>query len=700
MDAIASLISDILFRPVQELLKLHDIGLIKEMLLVARYGGIAEGEGSFAALTKRVTMKMYELPIFNPGGQMHRISVTNTTAHFRLQEFFSNPLNRGAIIMSCFLAPLTEDQEDDARMGSYLKEIHVTDSDPTHIPFNWSPFFGDYTTPIHSSIPLNPPMARVVHEAIDSWLDVQASKEHHIKMSTKLLPRETREGLEIFRKVLFEDPSVATSASVELLDTFYGIYVGGGCEMGQRWYSNQIGPRSYFVSGADAHHHAKFTKNMWNDLADALSVTSRRNRTNPGRIHVAELKEVVFYDLTSFTSNLSCQSSFLNRLAIYAEDRTTTLVDPIDGKTEVSMGELIRSYSTLVDCPEFWWNDRSGIFPEVHGVASFLGVFGNIASCNFIHGATILQCCTYEEECGCAGDDVVIVVDEVETVWGCASLLGILAVEKTFLMSDRDVVYLKRRTWLGRDGHLHQSSPFQLPSFLLDAVRGDDPIRRFRESRASTDELLDIASSSIMASFRSAHHLLKREEYMSEILPFMKAYYRRHSFPEEGSVPQYHQIKTSMTRRFIPRLEFFGNPDYIRLTLETLYPGSVTLPDRDSRHSVDIDPSSGTVFLSRGASEVTYLKRMGYLKETGRMSRVYYGPDGLGRIIDEFDRSVRNENRWIRYEVIREIPEWLYGGRWSIQGTYDDPDINYSRGDNLEPEYVSSCMRSMPFARS
>lgn len=680
MDRIADLLCNPVFDSIRSILQRQHPKLTKQLLLIARNGGIAEGQGNFSNLTREVTEELKKLPVFNPGG---RFSLLNRDPTYRLQEFFNNPLNRGAVIMSCFLAPLSGELEEQARLESFLKEVHVTDSDPTQIPFDFTPFFGNYSQPLHADVPHNPPMARLVHESIDAWIDTVCQKTHFPKMSTKLLPKWTREELRAYTDKLVEDPAVATVASIEYLATFYGIYVEGPCELGQRWYPSGVTPRSYFVSGASAHHVAKYTKNMWNDLADSLSVTNKRNRVNPSRIHVTGTKTAVFYDLTSFTSNMSAQRPFLERLSVYCSGRRVVVADGELGLIERDLGDIIREYNAMNTQPGFRWESEPTIFPETHGVAGFLGVFGNIATCNFLHGAVILQCCDTEEECGCAGDDVVVVVEEEETVWACASTLGILALEKTFLSSDLDAVYLKRRTWVDiREFHLRQSHPFQLPSFLLDAVTGTHPITRFRESSMSRRELIDYAANSVMASFRSASYLHRRDHYLGEIQSFMRHYYDLHGFRHEGNVPQYHLVKNIENSRFLPSLDYLGDPEYIERTLESLYPGFATLPDRDNAVVEEIPLRTQSFFRSRGSPQLNYAKRMGFIEVVGKCSACYYGVDGLQRVKKEFERGL--DPAWYTYRIIREPPFPLFANHVVCEGMYERDYGHLLRSDVLE----------------
>jgi hypothetical protein len=282
-----------------------------------------------------------------------------------LNTFFEHPLHTGAVIMSCFLAPLDDEVVAQARMESYMKEISVMDSDPYIPNVSFSPFFGKYHERLHPDISANHHGARAVHSAIDRWVEEITHKEHWPKMSKKLLPTHTRREAEFLVQYLIEEPQLVTPASVEWLDIKHGIRLQGACELSQRWYTNGLGPRSYFVAGPGAYHTTKYTKDIWNSLVDQLAPTNRRNRVNPNRIHVSGEKTAVFYDLTSFTSNMALQPIFLNELALYCKGEKIQVVDGRMGIIERDLYEVIIEYNTVNFRGEYRQRGQDTVMPEV-----------------------------------------------------------------------------------------------------------------------------------------------------------------------------------------------------------------------------------------------------------------------------------------------------------------------------------------------
>jgi len=164
----------------------------------------------------------------------------------------------------------------------------------------------------------------------------------------------------------------------------------------------------------------------------------------------------------------------------------------------------------------------------------------------------------------------------------------------------------------------------------------------------------------------------------------MEDYYRLCGFDPAGSVPQYHPVKYTENRAFIPRLEYFGDPDFIDRTLEALYPGFVVLPDRTVKATEEIPLQHSTVFISSGSPQLTYAKRMGFVEEVEPLSVMYQGCIGLGEIRREFDRQVRNQPRWSKYRVVREPPSPLFNGCIPILGCFDLDMDSFSRYDDLD----------------
>jgi hypothetical protein len=687
MENIATFIANPLFSAVQSLLRERDPILNKELLLVARHMGLAEGSGNFARLTQNITDRLYNLPFFTSHHTIRRNAPPNLDPSVTLNEFFSNPLYSGAIIMSCFLAPLSSSQIEEIKLASYMKEINTMNGDDVpsdHLDF--TPFFGNYTSSLSPNMSPNPKMAQHVHKAIDRWIAKQERANLFPKMSKKLLPTFTRQELDAYTNMLIEDPMVSTQASLEWLLIEHKIDFRGAAELRQRWYTNGLSPRSYFVAGGDAYMSSKFLKDFWNDLVDELSVTNKQNRVNINRLHFDGVSKALFYDLTSFTSNMGVQRSFLGMLGSYCYQHPTTIFDGSRGLMEVDMGELIQEYNELNTFPRYKTHlyETYTADSSIHGVAGFLGVYGNIATCTFLHGAVLLQLCQNDRQCACAGDDAVVFVEDEDTVWSCVSLLGILAREKTFDADDIDVVYLKRRTWVdARHFCIRQRSYIQFPSILYLADRKD--LSRFRESSFSNNDLRDLAASSLSATFKSAARCNFHAHAIGDLKAILRDYYTQLSFPEEGSVPQFIENPTSRQHNFIPSLDALGSFDYVEQTIRRCFKGFAYTVSREvPAFTQSIMLRSGTTFTAQLDSFGRYLLSLGLLEIVEKKRIKVVGDEALQVLLDEFDPDIRNPPPVIVYRAKRDLVS-LGNLIVNIEGNYD---FNYSRDVGVAQDII------------
>jgi hypothetical protein len=643
MDHIAQLLPNPVFHAVQRTLLDSGSTVRKEILLLARSMSVVT-TGNLSIQTATGYMALYLASSFAAQTFEERNDI-DSQSHIDFREeydpVFRDPLYAGAIIISCCIAPFHTVDAQKIQLDSIMKEVHVMDGDTLDPGLDFTPFFGEYEGSMYPTMDPNPKMAEHVHSCLVSWRNRIATKTHFPSMSNKLVPRLTRAEMDRFVDIMLNPPEVATQGSLEYLNAKYGIQMTGEVEMSQRWYTNGITPRTYYISGANTFFAARHMKDIWNSLADSLEVTNRRSRVIPSRIHVDMHKDAFFYDLSSFTSNMVTQRRFLDQLALWCRGFPVTIMEIGVGEVTVDLGEMIDEYNRTCNWfPRYHqFRDDWTLNGKVHGIAGFLGVIGNIASCTFLHGATILQLVENLDECGCAGDDAVLVIEEEERVWGCIPLLGSIAWEKTFRLSDGPVVYLKRKTFLS-EGKYHsklvQSRFFQLPSFLWflrNSIKHTHPY--WRESHKSPAELRSLLVSSLGASFNSGARLRSSKAFPA-IYQFMESFYHKARLPRSGYIPQYH---TASTVGFIPALESFGSSEYVAETLQANYPGWCRLPLREAIIEDEVWARKGLFIRAVGGRETAVLTKMGVLRLVRKPSAIFAGDDGLERIIREYSSS-------------------------------------------------------------
>jgi hypothetical protein len=390
-----------------------------------------------------------------------------------------------------------------------------------------------------------------------------------------------------------------------------------------------------------------------------LVVTHRRNRVNPNRIRIEGVQRALFYDLSSFTSNCASVREFLSALAIHVDGLPFMVGDSFYGEYSANFGDVIKDYCNSNIHPTYATGDYS--YRGVHGVAGFLGVYGNIATCTFLHGAFLLQL-SFEQGssgCGCAGDDAVLVtLEDEDTIWLCISLVGVLAREKTFSSDDPDCVYLKRRVWIDEPFcRLSSSTYVQLPNFLYFTKESER--KRFREANMTKKDLKILACNSLSAFFKSSVPYYDTPVFW-QIRQFAERFFTKLRIPQEGNVPQFTQFfNRDWTMCFIPSLSYLGIHDFVTSTIESTYPDYCFLDARPSIENPSIlDPKKGQIICAIKGPNTSLLVKTGFLRPVRSGVRMLHGEPGLQELLETYKGGVLDT--YARFEVIDDIEDIPY----------------------------------------
>lgn len=685
MDELATLISDPVFDALCRCLAGSDLALRKGLLTLSRFGKLPETHGNLFHIVEDATtdwLRNIESILRYPRTNPYPSILYRTEVHELLNTYLANPLYQGAAIMAIFIYTPSDEEIEKIKLQSYLKEINVMDGPRQPCKINFNPLFGSYNESIHPDVEPNPKMAKRVHTAIDDWIKHIKRYAHTPRMSKKLLNTADRAAIEEYLDYIFHEPQFATQADLEMLEFAQQVQLDNPVELKQRWYTNGLSPRSYYVCGSGLYYDVRYTQRMWNDLVNSLAATHKRGRVNPGRIYIENLKHALFYDLTSFTSNMATQPVFLERLALYCEGNEVEILTTEHGTITISLARLIRHYNNSNNFPPYVCPALATMMSpkeDTQCVAGFLGVYGNIATCMFLHGAVLLQLAQKEDECGVAGDDAVIVVayGEEDTVWCVVALLGILAREKTF-DSDQDVLYLKRRTELGTEHRLLTHNYVQLPSFLSFLPKYQ--LKRFREFRYNRGELHTLAISSLNAFFQSASRV--DPEFYPRIIEFAAGYYRLLNLPLNGHVPQFDLRPTPRySGKFIPCVDFAGNEDFVSNTIEACYNGVARVPVRDElEEESEIKLEKGLIIRAYSQPSITYLTRLGFLERVSARHETLFGAVGLSRALADYRNDRNLDPKQYIFRCIRPVPSTLRGGEITV---YGEIDFDFGTLDNL-----------------
>jgi len=586
----------------------------------------------------------------------------DSTYSRQIHELICNPLLSGFLITLCISLPLSAEATRTTYTDLLAKEMLVMESSPLPSALNYRPFFGAYKEPIHPSVDPNPRQAAMIHQLIDSWIISLERKPYILPhMTNKLCAKTTQEAVrnKYSDYMTFEEEG-ATQADLELIYLRYGDpLLHCPCEVKQRWYTSGLTPRTYYAAGAKAYHYSKYVRDALNSLCDFLPPTERFSRVNPHRIILASPQShAVIYDLTSFTSNMHEQRHFINALACYCRGRCIRILDGIEGLIVVDLGELLLQYNELNIEPKYSSAKLIGKDLELtHHVAGFLGVFGNLASCTFLHGAVVSQLVSTFSQLGVAGDDGCIDSVDDYTTFFVIRLLGLMEESKGYNTSEPgNQVYLKRP--IRQVGSRLFSDSFALYSMVEHLFEEDD--LRFFPSTRSIGERKGSLASSIVAYLRSLTRVLLSSDQKDCILQFLTNVYQHANFPIWGNVPQIHVDHSSFIGKLpsgiVPTLsvECIGH-DPIEFTIKSLYQNTAVLPER-SMSRMDLDYELlyvGSSFRCTGSALLGYFKKLGFV-DTEQEDVILSGEEGLSALLRHYS-SLRDFPVYTVH-VISEIP--------------------------------------------
>jgi hypothetical protein len=571
----------------------------------------------------------------------------------------------GLLISLCISLPMSEQAVKDTYTSMLAKEMLVMESSPLPTAINYNCFFGEYTSPIHPSVRPNPRQASAIHTLIERWIMSLEEKQYIIPhITNKLCAKETQTLVnERYPGYVSFEEEGATQADLEYLYMSEGdLLEGSPCEIKQRWYTSGLTPRTYYAAGSDAYHKSKYVRDALNSLCDFLPPTERFSRVNPHRIVLSSSdSHALIYDLTSFTSNMHEQRHFMQRLALYCLGRTVRVIDAVEGVVERDLGLLLSEYNEMNNQPSYSSRKFLGEGVELtHHVAGFLGVYGNLASCTFLHGAIMSQIVDSFSQLGVAGDDGLIDSYDDYTTFFVIRLLGLMEESKGYNTIDAGwQVYLKRPIRQFQNRVFAES--FALYS-MIEHLFDEDDKRFFPMPRSKMERKASLASATVVY-LRSLSRLVLPSSDKELVYAFLVGIYKRSGFPESGYLPNISQVRSENDQRIpstlIPSLglDLIGK-EPIESTIQSLYDNVAVLPER-TLEMVPIDKSlcfCGGTFEATGSGLLSYLRKLGFV-ELEQGSVVYSGEEGLQMLL----RYYSSQRTYAKYtvNVLRDIPDHL-----------------------------------------
>jgi hypothetical protein len=497
-------------------------------------------------------------------------------------------------------------------------------------------------------------MAREIRHCIDRWIDSLKSKILYPKISSKTVSKATRSQLyDAFPDYQPYSEIGVTAVDLERVYHHHGYLVGGPCEMRQKWYASNLKPRTYYAQGGTAFHSSKHLAEAFTDLCDTLPCTNRRLRVDPNRIVIRDpTSDVMFYDLSSFTSNLHVQLAFLMHLSVYSKGQVVTILDSYHGVVEADLGELIHAYADQnLNYPTYTLPSKYDRRAEVHyhGIAGFLGVYGNIATATFIHGSVMSMLHDYPDENNVAGDDGLDVTKDVDQSLTMVRTMGSVADEKTFRSSEGCCIHLKRPIVRLGD-RLYHGQLLTWPTLEHGQELTDN--RYPYMVSMSKDERVSAIASSVTAFLRNLESIVLNDDEKEMVHGYLERIYSEYGLPREGCVPQ----AAPSTLGFVPAYEkrYIGC-DPITNTINRLYQNVAKVPMREYMPMAWDALLSEEPFTCNQSKLLRHLEMLGYVEQE-KVDVYVYGEEGLSRLLTEY---MRPDPRVYRYTVVQKLPNWI-----------------------------------------
>jgi hypothetical protein len=332
------------------------------------------------------------------------------------------------------------------------------------------------------------------------------------------------------------------------------------------------------------------------------------------------------------------------------------IVDAVEGVVKRDLGDLIDEYNQLnIQHPcslRKVQSDQSVVI--CHHIAGYLGVYGNIATSTFLHGAVVLQLCNNLDETNVAGDDGIVPTEDDDDVFPLIRHLGLMAEEKAFVSHQGGCIHLKRPLVQVRN-RLYQGSLVIWPSFEYLATTDDELDPRYPLIKSMTlKERRDAFANSVTTFLTSLTSYSDISELMKDIVDVaITRSYHRLGLPLQGFVPQVLQGAFGFVAAY-DRLYIGVEPK--RNTILRNYAGIVKLSLRGRKgYEPQCVCEQGEEFQCNSSKGLNYAETLGYLEKT-RIDSLFTGEVGLEMLLKEYFDP---DPPLYIYKVLKSPPRWL-----------------------------------------
>lgn len=572
-------------------------------------------------------------------------------------------------------APPSHHDQDMFRIKGWRTEIMLSE-DSKRPDIDFFPLFYDLRRSIHPSLPYNEQTAFYVRRRFQQFRDrlIRHPPTFFARATHKNMSRSTRRHYEetFGGNLCVLDRGIFGQDDWQRIYHETGVQLEGEVEMRQKWYPSGAKPRTYFAMGGTCYRDSRFLQGFFTDLVNIFPSTNHITRLMPQLLRTTGDDDAFFiYDLSSFTSNMRQQKSFCTALAEFFRGVVVIVVDEFSGPRETDLGLLLDQYNeTCVYGPQLSYERSpvsmgwSSVTSHKHGVASLLGIFGNLMTCTLGHFLILtpaLDDPQLEDET--AGDDGLVRTNPTvhPLVLSCIGFVGEFAEDKCYMSTERGSVCLKRPIWQEGQSLVHGKNV--IPPTLMTAITylsGENCDSRFEVyglDDLTLRERVSIVGVDLLRFLRSAYNTCSRE-YQGRLSEVVRGFTR---LREKICNPtQNRQVATEIAKSVWPidpgEYDFFGGEEPFLVYAKT-HITSFEMPETDVRPIV---PSElrfcGDECIGNLDQRLVLLERLGYLvKEERRCLLV--GDRAVWAWYVWFNERSRLPSAVYTLRCIKDIPE-------------------------------------------
>lgn len=559
--------------------------------------------------------------------------------------------------------------EDQMRRDGWLKEIKCCETENPGPRLNFDCWMDPqhFHEPLHPDIPVNPMAHRIIYSILKRWKKEVLREVHYPRMNDKNMSWSTKRDFEyrFGEEWDYGQRGMFSQRVYQQIKDRTGISLGGACELRQVWTPAAVKPRNYWSMGGEAYDTSAPTQSMWNVLVDISPSTNHVSRLLPGRLTIRDGKVCRVYDFESFTSEMHQQVHFLKKLAAFGGEDIITYMDAARGLVDQSLGGLIDDYvATCANRPAVSYERRlkKRLETTYHNNAAGLGIFGNLATCTFVHFGFELELIGDEDELNTGGDDgeAMMYPDEIDEFDEFQPIIGVYHEEKMFRSDEDGCISYKRKLVQLRDKLIlyplviWPTSPTLL--FALYKIKDrrfnyfDDDLISLHDRLGSLGvELLRFLTSIYWLKFNIEPNEL---EWVLMYLRWIRDEAERRYTPMIAQLPQ---CGGDFLWPVIPtKLEEFGLLPVERM-IEEVYHGEVVLSMRGLLEDASLIENRylNCEFVTNSTPRITFLKHLGYF-DVSPLKEKIFGEEGYHRLLKEFGVSLPIMYRVL---VIAELPD-------------------------------------------